>query len=923
MKRSFGSVSKALLMALAFLIAVTPVLSSMGGVSYAEEEKEYLFGSADICSTVDKEMLKDTFYYSDDWFSEDPEVRNDELALMSMQLVGSVMDDKENGSGAKLLKSLGFSDIGFFGFESEDPDDCAYIYGKKKVGGDTLIAVAIQSYALESTIKMKGWIQNFTVNGDDASGEHEGLSKAAESVLGKIAALSDGADGKVKYWITGHSRGGAITDLLSAKLPDALSARGKTADIYGYTFEAPAVVDADLVSDQSKYGYIHNYSCSDDIVTMVPPADWGMTLYGVRHELKTEETDAKLNEELEKLGSSAKLDEEDVLGDYTAEYIIGKLLSRIPERKDYTRQLTDTVTTSDGQSKTLEYTPQGTFVRLMEVLFGDDRISTEGIADRMEEAEPALDAYIRAYLTEKGKLEGDEGKANTYYYKAAEELCKFLKPEEGKLPFDEDELYAILKLAAPVLIDPDAAERDESYAVTDEQLTLSTAVIYLLPAMIIATNKEVLVFSHQFDTSYARLKLNAPAPDFDGVDLEIPEPEAGDAVSKMPRAVEKAVDELGYSWLDASAKWDMDDPLLKDNKVQYLNVKYYVKGHTVPDSASFMINGNIPVSTVKTSVRDGITTISCAYQYTFGTPATRKVNFSSDVTEDPEPVSLPVGTMLKYIEYPVPEDVEGYIFGGWYDPASGDWDDVVVKNEEIYLDARWVEQLDSVSMTFTVPSVGQKWAMPSVPKNAPYHLEKATVTDPLENEIETIKIKGQHMIEVTIVPNSDKFAFAENGEEEYNGTINVKGATIDYYYMGYEKTINLYCTFTPLDNKVTALQKGGDFKMADKVIRASKSNKSLKGSSKSPLRLRAGKKTKKTIKLTWKKAKGARSYVVYGALKGKKMTKITTLKKASFTVKKAGKKLAAGKKYKFIVVAVGSGSKVVSTSATVLAKTAK
>ena len=91
------------------------------------------------------------------------------------------------------------------------------------------------------------------------------------------------------------------------------------------------------------------------------------------------------------------------------------------------------------------------------------------------------------------------------------------------------------------------------------------------------------------------------------------------------------------------------------------------------------------------------------------------------------------------------------------------------------------------------------------------------------------------------------------------------------------------------------------------------------------LRLKSSKQTKKSVTLTWSKPSGAVSYVVYGNKCGKKykMAKIAKVKKAKLVVKKAGgKKLAKGKYYKFIVVALNKAGKVVSTSKVIHVATA-
>ena len=931
MFRVLRSASKAALMLVTSLLVVSLALGMDGQPSYAEGMDDYQFGTAEVWSTSNSEMLYDSYYYSDSWFLEDPETENDSLALISMQVTASAITDEEGGTGDTFLKKLGFTDIGFYGFHSEDEDDCAYMYGQKKVGSETVIAIVVQSYSTESNIKLKGWKQNFIVNGEDAKGEHYALGKAAESVLDKIAALSGSADGNVRYWITGHSRGGALANLISAKLPAKLAEQGTNGKIYAYTFEAPSTVDSDTIDDPDKYGYIHNFRCSDDIVTMVPPAAWGngMTLYGVTHKLNTEKTDTNLNEELKKLGSNAKLDEYSSLGDNTAENIIAKLVSRIPARADYSRENSESFTMPDGQKKTINYSHQGTFVKLMEIIFGEDSIKTEGLADRLDEAVPALDSYIRAYLIECQRLEGTESDTRAYYFDAAKKLCAFLKPEDGQLPFSEEEAYALLELAAPILIDPSPADIEE-YAVTEDPITLEQAFAYITPGLTIAMGTDELMLSHHFDTSIARLKTLAPQPETDGISLTISDPKPGDAVTRVTRDTEKAVDDLGFTWLDASAKWKTDDSTIRKNKVYYLDLRFYVKGHSISESTKLTLNGKEPCAEPTISYKDGITIIRCTYQFTFGTPKEYMITFDTDYGESPEQMSVPEGTMLMYIQPPVMEDVEGYHFTGWGSYSDDVWDTVVISDEttdvgEIYFYALWTKFIDKIQVTFSTPAIGQTWKMPSVPKNANYHLEEAAVRNSDYDRIGKITKKEMLELSFKVVPNSSNYStgYALLADEDYYlGTITVKGATVDYSYTDSEDHLYVTCVFTPLDNNVTALQKGGSFTMADKVIRSTKSDKSLKGSSKSPLRLRAVKKTKKSIKLTWKKAKGAKAYVIYGALKGKKMTKIATVKKNSYTVKKAGKKLVKGKKYKFIVVAK-NGSKVVSTSSTVLAGTAK
>ena len=91
----------------------------------------------------------------------------------------------------------------------------------------------------------------------------------------------------------------------------------------------------------------------------------------------------------------------------------------------------------------------------------------------------------------------------------------------------------------------------------------------------------------------------------------------------------------------------------------------------------------------------------------------------------------------------------------------------------------------------------------------------------------------------------------------------------------------------------------------EKQIKSIKDERDVAGSTFSILQAKQKKVTKNSIKIAWKKVKGAESYVVYGNKCGKKnkYVKLKTVKKTSFTQKK----LKKGTYYKYIVVAVGNG----------------
>ena len=472
-------------------LAVIMVFASSGcGRNY-----EYSTGDLEWWSTYTKDKsISDTYYYSDDWFKDDPSSVNNELALASMQLVASAVTNDEDGYSAAFLKNLGFDEIGFSDFESSDPDDCNYTRGRKTVGeGDsafTLVAVAIQSSSHNAATKNKGWRQNFTVNDENSSepaGEHYAYAKAVDKVIDDIAAL--GGSGSVRFWITGQSRGGAIANVLSAKLPEKIGS--EDAKVFAYTFEAPATVDEETAS-AAKCAYIHNYVCEDDFVTKIPM--WGMTRYGDTQELKTKETDEGLKDELAKLGSdAADLNARIVVRDQVSA-LTEKLEQKIPTRADYSKVRTDKWTDADGKDHELTYSYQEAFVKLMDVVFRKDggENPIRGLVSKKDAVKDLVDVLADGIKKEQS---GDDPSAE--YWEGTVILYDALKDSyDSDLGFEKEDLYKIVTVGAPVLIDlPDGSG--------EPSIELLTSLV---------AYKEEMTYSHMFDTIIARLKILAPDP---------------------------------------------------------------------------------------------------------------------------------------------------------------------------------------------------------------------------------------------------------------------------------------------------------------------------------------------------------------------------------------------------------------------------
>lgn len=477
---------KAAALALAALMTFGTFMLTGCGKSY-----EHIFGDVEWLSTYKEKssdpdvMIKDTYYYSDDWFSDDPSTENKELALASMQLVASCVSDKDDNTGAAFLRSMGFEEVGYSDFASTDPEDCNYAWAKKTLGDTTLVAVVMQSVNKNRQLRNKVWKQNFTVNGPngEASGEHYAYAKAVDKVIDDITALA--GDGNTTYWLAGQSRGGALTNVLAVRLADKVDG----AKIFAYTFEAPATVDADAAGS---YKNIHNYICSDDIVTYMPM--WGMTRYGVTHDLR-KDTDDGLADALAALGSPAADMRARIVTDDVVARLAGNLEARVASREEFSAERTDSWTDGDG-SHELTYSYQDALVKFMDLVFREnyeDSSLLEGLASKKDDLEGAIGSLAGGV-----KAENSGGDPCADYWAATKDMYAVLADvNSGDLPISQEDLYKVIRFAAPVLITiPDGGGDADTELLTD----------------VIGYSRE-LIYSHRFDTIIARLKILAPTPE--------------------------------------------------------------------------------------------------------------------------------------------------------------------------------------------------------------------------------------------------------------------------------------------------------------------------------------------------------------------------------------------------------------------------
>ena len=117
----------------------------------------------------------------------------------------------------------------------------------------------------------------------DGTDDHGGYFRASEEIRAELnrwiaASRDDGAE--VSVLLTGHSRGGAIANLVAAELDDAAAEQPtRNSSVYAYTFASPATTLSNQ-ADDARYGNIFNIVNPADIMPYLPLRSWGYERYG-------------------------------------------------------------------------------------------------------------------------------------------------------------------------------------------------------------------------------------------------------------------------------------------------------------------------------------------------------------------------------------------------------------------------------------------------------------------------------------------------------------------------------------------------------------------------------------------------------------------------------------------------------------------
>ncbi|MDR1330236.1 MAG: hypothetical protein LBK23_11610 [Oscillospiraceae bacterium] len=188
------------------------------------------------------------------------------LAETALMLSSSAYERSESNNN---LTTLGFSDIVQYNYGASEVvnklDYVAYSFGRKSavVSGVNYDLIAV---VLRGTKDNMEWVSNIESN-------LSGFSTAKNEVLSDLRAYCDthgvGASGKTKFFITSHSRGAAVANLLAMDLIDDYSYPQD--DVITYTFATPNVTSE---GNAKNYANIINICLPSDPVTGIPPLSW-------------------------------------------------------------------------------------------------------------------------------------------------------------------------------------------------------------------------------------------------------------------------------------------------------------------------------------------------------------------------------------------------------------------------------------------------------------------------------------------------------------------------------------------------------------------------------------------------------------------------------------------------------------------------
>lgn len=269
--------------------------------------------TADFKSVIGDEEKKADISFTVNYklFAGDNKVYSKDLAKLALLLSTDAYPDKSisvtknpyNQTGTKhenLYTQLGISDSQKYTLSEKDyetdKDDLEEFYIGQYTFPIDGKASRLIFVVLRGTNGAKEWASNADAgcNSDryknicgntewNFNKDHKGFNVAAKRVMQKLDKyIKDHDDSQIEnkfIFITGHSRGGGVSNIIGKELEDKYKADKSTYKPFTYTFACPETTTEDA-SKRQQYKSIFNIVNRDDVVVYIPFKEWGFNRYG-------------------------------------------------------------------------------------------------------------------------------------------------------------------------------------------------------------------------------------------------------------------------------------------------------------------------------------------------------------------------------------------------------------------------------------------------------------------------------------------------------------------------------------------------------------------------------------------------------------------------------------------------------------------
>ncbi len=219
-----------------------------------------------------------TVKWNDSCFKNDSSAFNSKLAYLSIAYSAAAYTEQRADYVNDALRASGFQKItSGDSYSVNKRDGIGYTIASKTLSGKdgaVLLAVILRGSTGEE------WYGNFDLAENETTAareqHHYNFKKAETGVMQTLTdyCAENGFEKEhTKIWITGHSRGAAVANLLAADVNE--SALAEQENVYAYTFATP-----NTTKDKTRYDNIFNLLNEGDLFAGVPIEKWGYRRYG-------------------------------------------------------------------------------------------------------------------------------------------------------------------------------------------------------------------------------------------------------------------------------------------------------------------------------------------------------------------------------------------------------------------------------------------------------------------------------------------------------------------------------------------------------------------------------------------------------------------------------------------------------------------